>query len=237
MSTTASTISITAKFSLPSLATVLKLPTSVGGVSVSTLAGVLTHGSTDLKKLILDLEHHEWRDAAELFADDGLYAAGEFGVPGAALAATLAPYVFDAVNDAIDSHGKPTVQQFITELAYSQTNLDQIIVDIGKHDWSEVTELTLDDLLDVASAFGAGPAATVTKAAINIAFAIAKSGGEPSAFNALFAGVDQFVQDAKSLPSEFATAVEDLFTGNAQPIAGYPGWYFSPVRGAFQVKK
>jgi hypothetical protein len=128
------------------------------------------------------------------------------------------------------------VQQFISELAYSQTSLDQIIVDIDKHDWSEVTQLTLDDLLDVSSAFGAGPAATITKAAINIAFAIAKSGGEPSAFNALFAGVDQFVKDAQNLPGEFVTAIEDLFTGDAQPIAGYPGWYFSPVRGAFQAK-
>jgi hypothetical protein len=236
MSTAASTISITAKFSLPSLATVLKLPTSVGGVSVSTLSSVLMKGSNDLKKLILDLEHHEWRDAAELFADDGLYAAGEFGVPGATVAATIAPYVFDAVNAEIDGHGKPTVQQFVTELVYSQTNLDQIVVDIGKHDWSEVTELTLDDLLDVASAFGAGPAATLTKAAVNIAFAIAKSGGEPAAFNALFAGVDQFVKDAKSLPGQFVTAVEDLFTGGAQPIAGYPGWYFSPAKGAFQLK-
>jgi hypothetical protein len=236
MSTAASTISITAKFSLPSLATVLKLPTSVGGVSVSTLSSVLMKGSNDLTKLIDELKAHDWRDAAELFADDGLFVAGQFGVPGAALAATLAPIAFDAINAEVDGHGRPTVQQFVAELAREQSNLDQIVVDIGKHDWSEVAHLTLDDLLVVAGAFGAGPASTVTKAAIDIAFAIAKSGGEPAAFNALFAGVDQFVKDAESLPGQFVTAVEDLFTGGAQPIGGYPGWYFSPAKGAFQLK-
>ena len=193
-------ISITSTFSLPPLATVLKLPTTLDGVSVSVLASVVSKGSSDLSKLILDLKDHQWRDAAELTADDALYAAGVVGVPGAAVAATIVPYIFDSINVAVDSHGKVTAAQFIAELVHSQSNLDQIAVDISKRDWMDVANLTLDDVLDAASTFGAGPTATLAKAAINIAFAVAKSGGEKTVFLDLFSGIDQFVSDAKALP-------------------------------------
>jgi len=225
------TISVTSKFNLPPLATVLHLPKTLGGVSATAMTGVLFKGSNDIAKLIVDLRDHEWRDAAELTVEDGLYIAGVAGVPGAALAATIVPYIFDSINIAVDSRGRPTAARFITELLHAQTNLDQIAVDLCRHDWSDAANLTLDDVLDAAETFGAGPAAVLAKATINLGFAIAKSGGVPVAFNALFSSFDQFTQDAKALPGVVVGELHGEYSKS--PDGRYE---FNPLKGWLLVK-
>ncbi len=226
MSTAAATVSLTASLSLPPLQSVLDLPTTIGSVPVATLASAFSKAGADISKLIIDVKAHHWRDAAELGVDDGLYIAGLAGVPGASVAATLVPYLFDLVNAEVDGRGKVSVDDFVRELAYSQTNLGQIVDDISNRDWTGAAQLELDDLADVASTFGAGPAATLAKAAVNIGFAIAKTGGDAQAFTALFGALEQFAKDAAALPGEIAKEVE------GKPLLSPDGNYrWDPLHG------
>jgi hypothetical protein len=187
---------------------------------------VFSRGAADIQRLIVDIKAHHWRDAAELSVDDGLYIAGLAGVPGASIAATLVPYIFDLANAEIDGRGHVSVARFVEQLAYAQTNIGAIFADIRKHDWADATHLELDDLADVASAFGAGPAAAIAKAAVNIGFAIAGSGGDPAAFRALFAGLEQMFKDAAHLPSVVINEINGQY--ERDPTGK---WEYNPFRG------
>jgi hypothetical protein len=226
MTPAVATVSVTNILNLPSLAVVLNLPATIGGVATGTLASVFSRAATDIQRLIIDVQAHHWRDAAELTVDDGLYIAGLAGVPGASIAATLVPYIFDLANAEIDGRGHVSVAQFVKQIAYAQTNLGAIFADIRKRDWSDATHLELDDLADVASAFGAGPAAAIAKAAVNIGFAIGKSGGDPAAFRAIFAGLEQMFKDAAHLPSVVINEINGQYERDATGK-----WEYNPFRG------
>jgi hypothetical protein len=226
MTAIVATVSVTKSLNLPSLAVVLSLPSTIGGVATGTLANMFSRAATDIKRLIVDIKAHRWRDAAELTIDDGLYIAGLAGVPGASIAATLVPYIFDLANAEIDSRGRVSVAQFVAQLAYAQSNLGAIFADIRKSDWADATHLELDDLADVASAFGAGPAAAIAKAAVNIGFAIGKSGGDPAAFRAIFAGLEKMFKDAAHLPSIVINEINGQYERDATGK-----WEYNPFRG------
>jgi len=226
MTAVVATISVTQSLNLPSLAVILNLPSTIGGVATSMLASVFSRGAADIGRLIVDLRAHHWRDAAELTIDDGLYIAGLAGVPGCSLAATLAPYAFDLLNAEIDGKGHVSLDDFIAQLAYAQTNIGAIFDDIQKRDWADATHLELDDLADVAAAFGAGPFAAITKAALNIGFAVAKGGGDAGAFRAIFAGLEQMFRDAAHLPAEVIQEIKGQY--EVDPTGK---WKYSPFRG------
>ena len=226
----AATVSVTQTLNLPALSVVLNIPASIGGVSVSTLATVFSRAGGDIGRLISDLRAHQWRDAAELTIVDGVFIAGVAGVPGASIAATLVPYVFDLMNAEIDARGRPSLSTFIQHMIYAQTNIAAIAADIQKRDWADATHLELDDFLAVAGGFGAGPAATIARAALNIGFVIAKSDFEPQAFRDFFCGMERMFQDAAHLP---ATVVMEIQGHYVRDPSGQ--WQYNPFRGWVRV--
>ena len=210
MSNISNVIQITSTLSIPSLTTLLNLPTAVGNVSVSTLSTVLSTTSTDLTRLTIDIKQRDWVDTAELTFTDSLKIASDFGVPGVGIVATFIPYVFDILNMEILGHGHVTMKMFEDAILTSQSNIGQILEDVQNRQYLDVARLGLDDLLDIAGAFGAGPYANILKALINVVFI--------SAINL----------DAEKSINEFFDEIGDLIEN--KPITS-GGYVWSPLEG------
>jgi hypothetical protein len=207
--------------SLPSLATVLNLPAAIGGVSTAELLWVLEQGYRDLPQII-EMLRNAPVSAAELTAEDALELASLVGVPGSALAATLAPYLFDFLNAEISSGGVVTVQSFVNTLDIANSNLGTIIVDIANHDFLDAGDLELMDAISVVAVVFPGPASTIAQIIVKAAFALAKAKGDPLGFALIFEAVGHMTADIGEIVNEL----------EGKPVLSADGRFeYSPVWG------
>ena len=178
-------------------------------MDVRQLYGTLDIVAKDVHRLLDDIRASGFMHDAETLTIDAVWIANAFGVPYTGTALKVLPYVFDVIN-ALDSTKKPTLESFLTALADSSLNLDNLVFDIKTHDWEGVANIAIDDVLDIAGDFGV-PYTGVAEFVINLAF---KSG---------------FVVDAVEV---FSRGVEDLMgLEGVTPSVQYPGYQWDPLMG------